>query len=79
MTEMEIGRGKRGTRAWAFDDIAIVPNRRIRDPQDVSTAWKIDAYEFGLPVLGAPMDSVVSPETAVAIGKLGGLGAVSQA
>ncbi|AIC47983.1 GuaB3 family IMP dehydrogenase-related protein [Rhodoluna lacicola] len=74
MTEIEIGRGKRAQRAWSFDDIAIVPNRRTRDPQDVSTSWKIDAYEFGLPVLGAPMDSVVSPETAVTIGKLGGLG-----
>jgi IMP dehydrogenase len=74
MTEIEIGRGKRGARAWAFDDIAIVPNRRTRDPQDVSTTWKIDAYEFGLPVLAAPMDSVISPDTAVAIGKLGGLG-----
>ncbi|MCX8530382.1 MAG: IMP dehydrogenase, partial [Rhodoluna sp.] len=74
MSEIEIGRGKRGNRAWAFDDIAIVPSRRTRDPQDVSTAWKIDAYNFELPVLGAPMDSVVSPETAVEIGKLGGLG-----
>jgi len=74
MTDFEIGRGKRGTRAWAFDDIAIVPSRRTRDPKDVSTTWKIDAYEFNLPVLGAPMDSVVSPETAIAIGKLGGLG-----
>lgn len=74
MSEMEIGRGKRGKRAWAFDDIAVVPSRRTRDPRDVSTAWKIDAYEFQLPVLAAPMDSVVSPETAIAIGKLGGLG-----
>jgi IMP dehydrogenase len=74
MTDFEIGRGKRGTRAWAFDDIAIVPSRRTRDPKDVATSWKIDAYEFALPVLGAPMDSVVSPETAIAIGKLGGLG-----
>lgn len=74
MSEIEIGRGKRGSRAWAFDDIAIVPSRRTRDPKDVSTAWKIDAYNFDLPVIGAPMDSVVSPATAVAIGQLGGLG-----
>lgn len=74
MTEYEIGRGKRGARAWSFDDIAVVPSRRTRDPKDVSTTWKIDAYEFNLPVLGAPMDSVVSPDTAIAIGKLGGLG-----
>ena len=74
MSEIEIGRGKRGNRSWAFDDIAVVPSRRTRDPRDVSTAWNIDAYSFALPVLAAPMDSVVSPETAIAIGKLGGLG-----
>ncbi|MFM2320955.1 MAG: hypothetical protein RL612_102 [Actinomycetota bacterium] len=74
MAEMEIGRGKRGTRAWAFDDVAIVPSRRTRDPQDVSTAWNIDAYNFELPILAAPMDSAVSPATAIEIGKLGGLG-----
>ncbi|MEY4499771.1 MAG: hypothetical protein RL319_759, partial [Actinomycetota bacterium] len=71
MAEMEIGRGKRGTRAWAFDDVAIVPSRRTRDPQDVSTAWNIDAYKFDLPIMSAPMDSAVSPATAIEIGKLG--------
>jgi IMP dehydrogenase len=74
MSEIEIGRGKRGNRSWAFDDIAVVPSRRTRDPKDVSTSWNIDAYSFSLPVLAAPMDSVVSPDTAIAIGKLGGLG-----
>jgi IMP dehydrogenase len=73
-TEVEIGRGKRGTRAYSFDDIAIVPSRRTRDPEEVSVAWQIDAYRFELPVLAAPMDSVVSPATACAIGRLGGLG-----
>ncbi len=72
--EIEIGRGKRGRRAYSFDDVAIVPSRRTRDPEDVSTAWQIDAYHFDIPVLSAPMDSVVSPATAVAIGRLGGLG-----
>ena len=74
MHEIEIGRGKRGRRAYSFDDIAIVPSRRTRDPEDVSTGWQIDAYHFELPVLSAPMDSVVSPATAVELGRLGGLG-----
>jgi IMP dehydrogenase len=74
MTEIDLGAGKRGRRAWAFDDVAVVPSRRTRDPQDVSTAWNIDAYKFDLPVLAAPMDSAVSPATAIQIGKLGGLG-----
>jgi len=72
--EIEIGRGKRGRRAFSFDDVAVVPSRRTRDPEEVSVSWQIDAYHFALPVLGAPMDSVVSPETAVALGRLGGVG-----
>ena len=73
-TEIEIGRGKRARRAYTFDDIAVVPSRRTRDPEEVSVGWQIDAYHFELPVIAAPMDSVMSPETAVALGKLGGLG-----
>ncbi len=74
MSDIEIGRAKRARRVYAFDDIAIVPSRRTRDPKDVSVSWTIDAYTFEIPVLAAPMDSVVSPATAIAIGKLGGLG-----
>src|ERR1700712_5013246 len=72
--EREIGRSKRGRRVYAFDDIAVVPSRRTRDPKDVSVSWTIDAFTFEIPVLAAPMDSVVSPSTAIAMGKLGGLG-----
>ncbi|WP_203338734.1 GuaB3 family IMP dehydrogenase-related protein [Nocardioides limicola] len=74
MTEIEIGRAKRARRAYSFDDIAIVPSRRTRDPEEVSVAWQIDAYRFDLPVVAAPMDSVMSPETAIALGRFGGLG-----
>ena len=73
MTEIEIGRGKRGRRAYSFDDIAVVPSRRTRDPEEVSTGWQIDAYHFDIPVLAAPMDSVSSPASAIALGRLGGL------
>ncbi|MEO9151245.1 MAG: IMP dehydrogenase, partial [Lapillicoccus sp.] len=73
MNEIEIGRGKRGRRAYSFDDIAVVPSRRTRDPEEVSVSWQIDAYHFGIPVIAAPMDSVMSPTTAVAFGEAGGL------
>ena len=73
MNQIEIGRGKRGRRAYSFDDIAVVPSRRTRDPEEVSVAWQIDAYHFDLPLIAAPMDSVISPESAIAFGKLGGL------
>ncbi|MGI8433336.1 MAG: GuaB3 family IMP dehydrogenase-related protein [Nocardioidaceae bacterium] len=72
--DIEIGRAKRGRRAYSFDDIAIVPSRRTRDPEEVSVAWQIDAYRFEIPVVAAPMDSVMSPATAVALGQCGGLG-----
>src|SRR5674476_1110801 len=71
---IEIGMAKRGRRAYSFDDIAIVPSRRTRDPEEVSVAWQIDAYRFEIPVIAAPMDSVMSPDTAIALGKHGGLG-----
>ena len=73
MAEVEIGRGKRGRQGWQLDDVGIVPSRRTRDPEEVSTAWQIDAYRFDTPIMAAPMDSVVSPATAVEIGRLGGL------
>lgn len=74
MNEIEIGRGKRARRGYTFDDVAIVPSRRTRDPEEVSVAWQIDAYRFEIPVAAAPMDSVMSPAQAVAFGRLGGLG-----
>ena len=74
MTEIEIGRAKRARRAYAFDDIAVVPSRRTRDPEVVSVKWAIDAYQFSTPILAAPMDSVVSPATAITLGRLGALG-----
>ncbi len=74
MAEVEIGRGKSGRRAYELDEIGIVPSRRTRDPEEVSVAWQIDAYRFDMPLVVAPMDSVVSPDIAIAIGRLGGLG-----
>ena len=72
--EIEIGLGKKGRLAYSLDDVSIVPSRRTRDPQDVSTSWQVDAYEFDVPVIGAPMDSVTSLATAIAMGKMGALG-----
>jgi IMP dehydrogenase len=71
--DIEIGIGKTARRAYGFDEVAIVPSRRTRDPDDVDISWEIDAYRFDLPLLAAAMDGVVSPATAVQIGQLGGL------
>ena len=77
MAEVEIGRGKSGRRAYGFDDIAIVPSRRTRDPEDVDISWEIDAYRFDLPLMASAMDGVVSPATAIEIGRLGGVGVLN--
>jgi IMP dehydrogenase len=71
--EIEIGIGKAGRRAYGFDDIAIVPSRRTRDPDDVDISWEIDAYKFELPLVASAMDGVVSPSSAIEVGRLGGL------
>jgi IMP dehydrogenase len=71
--EVEIGRGKKARRAYGFDEIAIVPSRRTRDPDDVDISWTLGNYRFDLPLLASAMDGVVSPTTAGIIGRLGGL------
>src|SRR6184192_3009373 len=71
--EVEIGRGKKARRAYGFDDIAIVPSRRTRDPDDIDISWKLGDYRFELPLLASAMDGVVSPATAGVVGRLGGL------
>jgi IMP dehydrogenase len=74
MADVEIGIGKSGRSAYGFDEIAIVPSRRTRDPEEVDISWEIDAFRFELPIMASPSDSVVSPATADELGRLGGLG-----
>jgi IMP dehydrogenase len=71
--EFEIGIGKTARRAYGFDEVAIVPSRRTRDPDDVDISWEIDAYTFPLPMMASAMDASISPTTAIEVGRLGGL------
>jgi IMP dehydrogenase len=75
--EIDIGRGKKARQAYGFDDIAIVPSRRTRDPQDVDIGWKLGPHLLELPLLGSAMDGVMSPATAIKMGELGGLGVLN--
>lgn len=77
MAEVEIGLGKAARRAYGLDEIAIVPSRRTRDPEDVDISWEIDAFTFELPLMASAMDGVVSPSTAIQIGRLGGVGVLN--
>ena len=74
---VEIGLGKTAQRGYHLDDIAIVPSRRTRDVDDVSTAWQLDAYQFGIPCVAHPSDATMSPASAVRLGQLGGLGVLN--
>src|SRR3546814_11222317 len=74
MAGVEIGIGKSGRSAYGFDDIAIVPSRRTRDPEEVDVSWEIDAFRFELTIVASPSDRVVSPDTAIELARLGGLG-----
>jgi len=75
--EIEIGIGKSGRRAYGFDDIAIVPSRRTRDPDDVDISWEIDAFKLELPLIASAMDGAVSVRTAIEVGRLGGMAALN--
>src|SRR5881396_2001377 len=75
--DVEIGLGKKARQAYGFDDIAIVPSRRTRDPDDVDIGWKLGEHLLELPLLASAMDGVVSPGLAIALGRLGGLGVLN--
>lgn len=75
--EIEIGRGKRGRRAYGLDEIAIVPSRRTRDPEDVDLSWQLGEHRLEMPLLASAMDGVVNPATAITMGRLGGLGVLN--
>jgi len=75
--EVEIGMGKSGRRAYGLDDIAIVPSRRTRDPEDIDLSWQLGPCKLELPFLASAMDGVVDPVTAVAVGRLGGIGVLN--
>lgn len=74
---VEIGMGRTARRTYELDDITIVPSRRTRSSKDVSTVWQLDAYRFEIPVVSHPTDAVVSPELAIEMGRLGGLGVLN--
>ena len=70
--DIEIGRGKTARRAYGLDEIAIVPSRRTRDPEDVDISWSLGNLNLDLPCLASALDAA-DPTTAGIIGSLGGL------
>jgi IMP dehydrogenase len=74
---VEIGMGRTARRTYELNEISIVPARRTRSSKDVSTSWQLDAYRFDIPVVSHPTDALVSPEFAIELGRLGGLGVLN--
>src|SRR5688500_19958976 len=74
---VEIGLNRFARRGYDLDEVSIVPSRRTRDVDDVSTAWQIDAFRFEIPLITSPSDAVVSPATAIGVGQAGGLGVLN--
>ena len=74
---VEIGLGRTARRGYHLDEVSIIPSRRTRDVDDVSTAWQIDAFSFGIPMMATPSDAVMSPDMCVAVGRAGGLGVLN--
>ncbi|WP_209313663.1 GuaB3 family IMP dehydrogenase-related protein [Blastococcus sp. TF02A-35] len=74
---VEIGLNRFARRGYDLDEVSIVPSRRTRDVDDVSTAWQIDAFRFDIPLIASPSDAVMSPATAIAVGQAGGLGVLN--
>jgi IMP dehydrogenase len=73
VSEIDIGMGKTGRRAYSLDEVAIVPSRRTRDADEVEVCWQLDAFQFAVPVIGAALDGVTSPSTAIELDRLGGV------
>lgn len=77
MSTVDIGGGRHARRGYELEDVHIVPRRRTRSRERVDISWQLDAYEFDLPFVSAPLDSVTSPQTAAAYSQLGGQGVLN--
>ena len=65
------------TRAYGFDDVAIVPGEVTINPELTSTQMTIGHFTFDIPVLASAMDGAVSPQFATLMHQMGGLGVLN--
>lgn len=74
---MEIGRGKKTRRTYGFDEISLCPGSVTVDTELCDPSVTIAGVKMEIPVFGAAMDGVISPETAGLFGNLGGIGVLN--
>ncbi|MGI8430843.1 MAG: GuaB3 family IMP dehydrogenase-related protein [Chthoniobacterales bacterium] len=73
-----IGRNRKASVTYGFDEIALVPVQVTINPNEVDITWRLGrkdaaALEFKIPILASAMDGVVDVKFAIAMGQLGGL------
>ena len=74
---MEVPRFKELRRAYGFDEVAIVPGDVTVNPDQTIIDFTIADYTFPIPFLASSLDAVVSPQFAICIGQMGGLGVLN--
>ena len=60
-------------RTYGFDEVSIVPGEVTINPDQIDIEFMLGEFVFGIPLLAAAMDAVVSPDFAVRFDELGGL------
>jgi len=75
--EIELGKAKKIRRAYGLDEISLVPSIITINPEDTDVSVVIGGNKLQLPIIASAMDGVVSPKTAVLMGKYGGLGVLN--
>ena len=74
---MVVPRFKELRRAYGFDEVAIVPGDVTVNPDQTDIDFTIADYTFPIPFLASSLDAVVSPQFAVCLGQMGGLGVLN--
>jgi IMP dehydrogenase len=74
---VEVPRFKELRRAYGFDEVAIVPGDVTVNPDQTIIDFTIADYTFPIPFLASSLDAVVSPQFAICLGQMGGLGVLN--
>ena len=74
---MEVPPFKDVRRTYGFDEVAIVPGAVTTNPDQTDVSFALNGHTLSLPVLASAMDAVVSPDFAVNLGRMGGLGVLN--
>ena len=64
-------------RTYGFDEVAIVPGEVTINPDLASTDFSVGDRVFGIPIIAAAMDAIVSPSFAGLMHQNGGLGVMN--